>query len=160
MLAYCSIWCVLVRKKRGDVFMWCALVRKEKWCILWCQLYIAIFCHGTSLKKQSGHAVTRTCVAGISSQQTCYRLDHHTSSKKDASSQETLSFPIRPMLFLTLDEWEKTVLLDSWIDASFLGMHDGLEDSMTTDTGDAGSSPHVARWFFSMMFHDKILLCI
>ena len=45
----------------------------------------------------------------------------------------------------------------------FLGMDDGLEDIaclLTTDTGDAGSSPHVARWFFSMMFHDKILLYI
>ena len=26
---------------------------------------------------------------------------------------------------------------------------------LTTDTGDAGSSPHVARWF-SMIFQDKI----
>ena len=37
-------------------------------------------------------------------------------------------------------------------------MHDGLEDKaclLTTDTGDAGSSPHVARRVFSMMFHDK-----
>ena len=43
----------------------------------------------------------------------------------------------------------------------FFGMHDGLEDIaflLTTDTGDAGSSPHVTRCFFSMMFHDKILL--
>ena len=52
---------------------------------------------------------------------------------------------------LTLGEWEKTVLLNSWLDASFLGMHYGLKDIaylLTTDTGDAGSSPHVARWFF------------
>ena len=52
---------------------------------------------------------------------------------------------------LTLDEWEKTVLLNSWLDASFLGMHDGLEDIaylLITDTGDTGSSPHVARCFF------------
>ena len=45
----------------------------------------------------------------------------------------------------------------------FLGMHDGLEDIaclLTTDTGDAGSSPHVGRWVFSMMFFDKILLYI
>ena len=34
-------------------------------------IYIAIFCHGTSLKKPSGHVGTRTCVADISSQQTC-----------------------------------------------------------------------------------------
>ena len=27
-------------------------------------------------------------------------------------------------------------------------------------TETAGSSPHVARWVFSMMFHDKILLYI
>ena len=50
----------------------------------------------------------------------------------------------------TMDEWEQTVLLNSVLDASFLGMHDGLEDIaflLTTDTGDAGSSPHVARWF-------------
>ena len=43
------------------------------------------------------------------------------------------------------------MLLNSWLDASFLGMHDGLEDKaglLTTDTGDAGSSPHVARRFF------------
>ena len=35
---------------------------------------------------------------------------------------------------------------------AFLGMHDGLEDIaflLTTDTGDAGSSPHVARYFFN-----------
>ena len=53
---------------------------------------------------------------------------------------------------LTLDEWEKTVLLNSWLDASFLGMHDGPEDIaclLTTDTGDTGLSPHVARWFFN-----------
>ena len=33
----------------------------------------------------------------------------------------------------------------------FLGMHNGQEDIaclLTTDTGDAGSSPHVARRFF------------
>ena len=41
------------------------------------------------------------------------------------------------------------------LDATFFGgMHDGLalEDVaflLTTDTGDAGSSPHVARWFFN-----------
>ena len=43
----------------------------------------------------------------------------------------------------------------------FLGMHDGLGDIaclLTTDTGDAGSSPHVAREVFSMMFDDEILL--
>ena len=41
-------------------------------------------------------------------------------------------------------------------------LYDGLEDTacLLTDTGDTGSSPHVARWFFSMMFHDKILLYI
>ena len=53
---------------------------------------------------------------------------------------------------LTLDEWEKTVLLNSWLDASFLGMHDGRGDIaflLTTDTGDAGTSPHVARRFFN-----------
>ena len=38
-------------------------------------------CHGISLKKPSGNA-------GIRSQQKCYALDHHTSPKKDASSQE------------------------------------------------------------------------
>ena len=49
---------------------------------------------------------------------------------------------------LTLDEWGKTVLLNSGFDASFLGMHDGLEHIaclLTTDTGDADSSPHVVR---------------
>ena len=45
-------------------------------------------CHGISLKKPSGNVGTRTCVAGIRSQQKCYALDHHTSPKKDASSQE------------------------------------------------------------------------
>ena len=39
----------------------------------------------------------------------------------------------------------------------FLGMYDGQEDIaslLTTDTGDAGTSPHVAR-FFQLYFHDK-----
>ena len=31
-------------------------------------------CHGTSLKKPSGNVGTRTSVAGISSQQTCFIL--------------------------------------------------------------------------------------
>ena len=34
----------------------------------------------------------------------------------------------------------------------FLGMHEGLEDIaflLTADTGDAGTSPHVARSFFN-----------
>ena len=35
-------------------------------------------CHGISLKKPSGNVGTRTCVAGIRSQQKCYALDHHT----------------------------------------------------------------------------------
>ena len=39
-------------------------------------------CHGISLKKPSGNVRTRTCVAGIRSQQKCYALDHHTSPKK------------------------------------------------------------------------------
>ena len=34
---------------------------------------------------------------------------------------------------LTLDEWEKTVLLNSGFDASFLGMYDGLEHSISVD---------------------------
>ena len=50
-------------------------------------MYIAIFCHGTSLKTLSGDVGTRTCVAGLS-QQTCSALDHHASPKKDASSPE------------------------------------------------------------------------
>ena len=53
---------------------------------------------------------------------------------------------------LTLDEWEKTVLLNSELDASFSGMHDRLEDIvflLTTDAIETGSSPHVARWFFN-----------
>ena len=29
-----------------------------------------------------------------------------------------------------------------------VSMHDGLELCLLTETGDAGSSPHVARWFF------------
>ena len=45
-------------------------------------------CDGISLKKPSGNVGTRTCFAGIRSQQKCYALDHHTSPKKDASSQE------------------------------------------------------------------------
>ena len=32
-------------------------------------------------KKPSGNVGTRTCVAGIRSQQKCYALDHHTSPK-------------------------------------------------------------------------------
>ena len=56
------------------------------WCIV---NYIdSNICHGISLKKPSGNVGTRTCVAGIRSQQKCYALDHHTSPKKDASSQE------------------------------------------------------------------------
>ena len=42
-------------------------------------IFIAVFCHGTSLKKNlTGHVVSGTRVAGVS-QQTCYPLDHHTS---------------------------------------------------------------------------------
>ena len=45
--------------------------------------YVAIFWHGTSLKKKtSSHVWTRTCVAGLC-QQTCYALDHHVTPKKD-----------------------------------------------------------------------------
>ena len=60
---------------------------------------------------------------------------------------------------LTLDEWEKTVLLNSGLDASFLGMHDGLEHSISVDCDRRRrfESPR-CRMFFSMMFHDKILL--
>ena len=50
-------------------------------------LYIAIFCHGTSLKTPSGHVETQTCVAGLS-QHTFYALDHHAFPKKDALSPE------------------------------------------------------------------------
>ena len=50
-------------------------------------IYIAIFCHGTSLKTSSGHVGTRTCVAGLF-QQTWYALHHQTYTKKDVSSQE------------------------------------------------------------------------
>ena len=41
--------------------------------------------------------------------------------------------------------------------AMLYGMHYGVEYSISVDweTGYAGSSPHVARCFFSMMFHDK-----
>ena len=35
----------------------------------------------------------------------------------------------------TLDEWEKTVLLNSWLDASFFGMHDGLRVEKTRILG-------------------------
>ena len=48
-------------------------------------------------------------------------------------------------------ENQKTVLLNSVLDATFFGgMHDGLEHitCLLTETGDAVSSPHVARWFF------------
>ena len=60
---------------------------------------------------------------------------------------------IRPMLILiplTLDEWEKTVLLNSGLNASFLWMQDGLERRafLLTKTVDAGSSPNVTRFFF------------
>ena len=54
-------------------------------------------CHGISLKKPSGNVGTRTCVAGIRNQQKCYALDHHTSPKKDASSQE-LSNTLFPLV--------------------------------------------------------------
>ena len=37
-------------------------------------------CHGISLKKPSGNVGTRTCVAGIRSQQKCYALDHHNKN--------------------------------------------------------------------------------
>ena len=45
----------------------------------------------------------------------------------------------------------------------FLGMHDGLEDKaclLTTDTGDAGSSPHVARRFFQWCSMTNIAIYI
>ena len=40
----------------------------------------------------------------------------------------------------------------------FLGVYDGQGDIaslLTTDTGDAGRSRHVARRFFQLYFHDK-----
>ena len=63
-------------------------------------------CHGISLKKPSGNVGTRTCVAGISSQQKCYALDHHTSPKnacvgvgcgEDREEEEILR-PLHPAL--------------------------------------------------------------
>ena len=45
----------------------------------------------------------------------------------------------------------------------FLGMPDGLEDKaclLTTDTGDAGSSPHVARGFFQWCSMTNIAIYI
>ena len=53
---------------------------------------------------------------------------------------------------LTLDEWEKTCCLTPDLMHPFLGMYDGLEHIaflLTSDTGDAGTSPHVARRFFN-----------
>ena len=64
---------------------------------------------------------------------------------------------------LTLDEWEKTVLLYSWLDASFFGMYDGRGDIaflLTSDTGDAGTSPHVARRFFQWYSMTNIAIYI
>ena len=59
---------------------------------------------------------------------------------------------------LTLDEWEKTVLLNSWLDASFyLGMYDGLEHSISVDfwyRRRKYESPRCQK-VFSMIFHDK-----
>ena len=34
---------------------------------------------------------------------------------------------------LTLDEWEKTVLVNPWLEATFFGMPGGLEASMSVD---------------------------
>ena len=80
-------------------------------------------CHGISLKKPSGNVGTRTCVAGIRSQQKCYALDHHASPKKDDTIVVLIITKIASVMMweLTLDEWEKTVLLNSWLDASFFG---------------------------------------
>ena len=64
---------------------------------------------------------------------------------------------------LTLDEWEKTVLLNSWLDASFLEMYDGRGDIaflLTTDTGDAGTSPNVARKNFQWYSMTNIAIYI
>ena len=64
----------------------------------------------------------------------------------------------------TRNEWEKTVLLNSGLDASFFGdAYDGLEDKaclLTSDTGDAGSSPHVAQKGFFNDVPWQILLYI
>ena len=82
-------------------------------------IYIAIFCHGTSLKKTSGHVGTRTCVAGISSQQTCYPLDHHAYPKKDASIQELSKtvFSHSSNVRNNIGRMGKDSV--SWLDASF-----------------------------------------
>ena len=50
--------------------------------------------------------------------------------------------------------FSRKITLQHTLKRSFLPihlLHDDLEDIaclLTTDTGDAGSSPHVARWFF------------
>ena len=60
----------------------------------------------------------------------------------------------------TLDEWEKTVLLNSGLDASFFGDAWWSRGYSSSRPCDAGSSPQVVRWVFPMRFHDKILLFI
>ena len=63
---------------------------------------------------------------------------------------------------LSQKEWE-TVLLNSGLDTTFLGMHviardDGLEDSMSVDWCQRrDSSPHVGRWNFFNVLHDKMM---
>ena len=58
------------------------------WWIFILIIYVAIFCHGRSLKNPIWPHGTQTSAASISKQQICYALDHHAAPKKDESSPE------------------------------------------------------------------------
>ena len=113
-----------------------------------------------------------------------YPLDHHASPKKDASSRElsntvfSHSSNVRIRMMMSwCENWSWWSWCENWhwtngkrqccltlgLMHPFLGMHDGLEDKaclLTTDTGDAGSSPHVARRFFQWCSMTNIAIYI
>ena len=110
-------------------------------------IYIAIFCHGTSLKK------TFLGTWGLEPASPLSVVNRHAISSRPSCIPKIASVM---MWELTLDEWEKTVLLNSVLDASFFGMHDGLEDIaclLTTDAGDAMPGWHsgLECWLGSML---------
>ena len=61
------------------------------------------------------------------------------------------------IIILSYKEYNSNQYYCIWDLHPFLGMYDGREHvaCLLTETGDAGSSPHVAKVFFSMMFHEK-----
>ena len=150
---------------------------------------VAIFCHGTSLKKHlATWGLELASSVSVNRHAMLYTIMH--PQKKDASSPELSNTVLSHLsyfnshimtdaifcyvanqyyctvvyiliiyiaIFCHEHHWKKPIWQRG--QTSFWGcMMVQSIACLLTQTGDAGSSLHVVRWIFLMMFRDKILL--